>query len=294
MDSYKKIHKGASEMVKIVSDSTCDLSAELVERYEIEIIPLHIILGDEEYEDGVDIDPDAIYRWSDEHGTTPKTSAPGIERAVEVFGRYKDSGDDVVVFTISSEMSTTSNVMKLAAEELDYADHVFVVDSRNLSTGIGLLVLEAADMAKSGMTAAEIVSEIEELIPRVRASFVVDTLVYLQRGGRCSGLTAMLGSILKLHPRIAVIDGTMEPEKKYRGKMHRVVTEYVQDMENDLRMAKKDRVFITHAGCDEVIIESVRSYLLDMGYFDEVLVTRAGGVISSHCGYGTLGVLFIS
>ena len=281
-------------MVKIVSDSTCDLSVELVERYGIEIIPLHIILGENEYEDGVDIDPDEIYKWSDDHGTTPKTSAPGVDKAIEVFGRYKASGDDVVVFTISSEMSTTFNVMKLAAEESDYADHVYVVDSRNLSTGIGLLVLEAAVMAQNGLAAGEIVSEIDKLVPRVRASFVVDTLVYLQRGGRCSGLTAMIGSILKLHPSIAVKDGIMEPEKKYRGKMHRVVSEYVQDMENDLKSARKDRVFITHAGCDEVIVESVRSYLLDLGYFDEVLVTRAGGVVSSHCGYGTLGVLFIA
>ena len=280
-------------MVKIVSDSTCDLSAELVERYGIEIIPLHIILDEKEYEDGVDINPDQIYKWSDEHGTTPKTSAPGIDKAVEVFGRYKASGDDVVVFTISSEMSTTFNVMKLAAEEIDYTDHVYVVDSRSLSTGIGLLVLEAAVMAKNGMAAEKIVSEIDKLVPKVRASFVVDTLVYLHRGGRCSGLTAMLGSVFKLHPRIAVNKGIMEPEKKYRGKMHRVVSEYVQDMENDLKSAKKDRVFITHAGCDEVIVESVRSYLLDLGYFDEVLVTRAGGVVSSHCGYGTLGVLFI-
>jgi DegV family protein with EDD domain len=149
-------------------------------------------------------------------------------------------------------------------------------------------------MAKDGMAAGEIVSKVSELIPRVRASFVVDTLVYLQRGGRCSGLTAMLGSILKLHPRIAVTEGVMGPEKKYRGKMHRVVSEYVQDMEKDLKSAKKDRVFITHSGCDEMIVESVRSYLLDMDYFDEVLVTRAGGVVSSHCGYGTLGVLFIA
>ena len=253
-------------MVKIVSDSTCDLSAELVERYGIEIIPLHIILGKKEYEDGVDIEPDEIYKWSDEHGTTPKTSAPAIDKAIEVFSRYKDSGDDVVVLTISSEMSTSFNVMKLAADEIDYTDHIHVVDSRSLSTGIGLLVIEAAVMAKEGMAAGEIVSKAEEFIPRVRASFVVDTLVYLYRGGRCSGLTAMLGSILKLHPSIAVTNGVMEPEKKYRGKMHRVVSEYVQDLEKDLKNAKKDRVFITHAGCDDVIVESVRSYLLDLGY----------------------------
>ncbi|MGN0481709.1 MAG: DegV family protein, partial [Lachnospiraceae bacterium] len=133
----------------------------------------------------------------------------------------------------------------------------------------------------------------EEFKTRVRASFVVDTLTYLYRGGRCSGLAAMAGGVLKLHPRIEVVNGVMGPGKKYRGKMSSVIMDYVKDMESQLRSARKDRVFITHSGCDGEIVMQVRSYLEGLNHFDEVLETRAGGVISSHCGPGTLGVLFV-
>lgn len=280
-------------MVRIIADSTCDLSEELKKRYDIGIIPLHIILDEKDYEDGVDITPDEIYEWADANKTTPKTSAPSIDRAMEIMSRYTDEKSEIVCFTISSEMSTSANVMQLAAEELGIEDRVYVIDSRNLSTGIGLLVIEAAVMAKSGMKASDIRDRIMELIPCVRASFVVDTLVYLYRGGRCSGLSALVGSALKLHPRIQVSAGTMSAGKKYRGRMPGVVADYVKDMEGELLKAKRDRVFITHAGCDETIISSVKKYLEDLGRFDEICITRAGGVISSHCGYGTLGVLFI-
>ncbi len=280
-------------MVKIIADSTCDLSEELKNRYDIGIIPLHIILDEKDYEDGVDITPDEIYEWADANKTTPKTAAPSIDHAMEVMSRYADEESEIVCFTISSEMSTSANVMQLAAEELGIEDRVYVIDSRNLSTGIGLLVIEAAVMARSGMKASDIRDRIMELIPCVRASFVVDTLVYLYRGGRCSGLSALVGSALKLHPRIQVSAGTMSAGKKYRGRMPGVVADYVKDMEGELLKAKRDRVFITHAGCDEAIISSVKKYLEDLGRFDEICITRAGGVISSHCGYGTLGVLFI-
>ena len=133
-----------------------------------------------------------------------------------------------------------------------------------------------------------------ELRPRVRASFVVDTLTYLHRGGRCSGLAAMAGGVLKLHPRIEVNNGKMNPGKKYRGRMKNVVLDYVKDMEEDLKKAKKDRVFITHSGCDKEIVDEVKNYLKQLDVFDEIYETRAGGVISSHCGPGTLGVLFIA
>ncbi|MDD6202919.1 MAG: DegV family protein, partial [Lachnospiraceae bacterium] len=163
-----------------------------------------------------------------------------------------------------------------------------------LSTGIGLLVLEAAILAKEGKTAREIADRIEELKPLVRASFVVDTLTYLYRGGRCSGLAAMAGGALKLHPRISVADGKMSPGKKYRGNIDKVIMSYVKDMEEELKDAKPDRVFITHSGCDEKILQDVRTYLESLHIFKEILETRAGGVISSHCGPGTLGVLFIA
>lgn len=281
-------------MVKVIADSTCDLSKELIEKYDITILPLHIVLGEEEYEDGRNILPDDIYKWSDENKMTPKTSAPSQEAAINLMQPYVDEGREIVCFTISSDMSTSINVMRLAVEELEAQEQVQVIDSENLSTGIGLLVVEAAILAKEGKTAREIADRIEELKPLVRASFVVDTLTYLYRGGRCSGLAAMAGGALKLHPRISVADGKMSPGKKYRGNIDKVIMSYVKDMEEDLKDAKPDRVFITHSGCDEKILQDVRTYLESLHIFKEILETRAGGVISSHCGPGTLGVLFIA
>lgn len=281
-------------MVKIISDSTCDLSKELLDKYDISILPLHILLGEKEYEDGLDITIEEIYEWSEAHKETPKTSAASIERTIELFEPYVKKGDEIVCFSISGTMSASGNVMRMAAEELAAEDSIHVIDSKNLSTGIGLLVVEAAAMAKEGRTADEIVHKMDELIPRVRASFVVDTLVYLHRGGRCSGLAAMAGGALKLHPRIQVVDGVMQSAKKYRGSMDKVILSYVKDMEEDLKAAEGTRVFITHSGCSGEIVEQVRQYLKDLDVFSEIWETRAGGVVSSHCGPGTLGVLFIA
>lgn len=280
-------------MIRIISDSTCDLSKELVEQYNIEILPLHIHLGENEYQDGVTITPDEIYEWSDANDTTPKTAAVSIGEAVDMFEPYVKNGDELIVFSISQGMSATCSVMRLAAQELEAEDSIHVIDSANLSTGIGLLVIEAAVMAQEGKSAKEIVARIEELKPLVSASFVVDTLTYLHRGGRCSGVAALAGGMLKLHPKIVVENGKMDANKKYRGKMNMVIKSYVKDMEEDLKNAKKDRIFITHSGCEDSIIEEVREYLETLNVFDEILITRAGGVISSHCGPGTLGVLFI-
>ena len=279
-------------MVKIISDSTCDLSKELIGKYGIRIIPLYVRLGEEEYKDGVNITPDELYKWSDAHGETPKTAASSVADIEECID--KEGDDEYIIFTISSQMSANFNNCKLAAEDLEMEDRIFVIDSANLSTGIGLQVLCAAELAAEGKKAAEIVSYIESIKGKVRASFVIDTLVYLHRGGRCSGLAAFFGSALKLHPRISVDNGAMHPEKKYRGKIDRCVLDYVKDMEPALLKAEKARVFITHSGCDSAIVDSVRAYLESLNHFDEILETRAGAVISSHCGPGTLGVLFIS
>lgn len=281
-------------MVKILADSTCDLSKELRERYDVTILPLHILLGEDEYEDGVNITPAEIFAWSDKKKTTPKTSAASIEHTMALYKSALEQGDELVIFTISEDMSTTANVCRMAAQEMGIEDRVHVINSKNLSTGIGLSVIEAAIMAAEGKTGEEIVKKIEEVLPKVRASFVVDTLEYLHRGGRCSGLSALLGAAIKLHPRIVVRDGKMSSDKKYRGKMKSVTMTYVKDLENDLRQAKKDRVFITHTSSDRELVESVRAYLESLNVFDEILETTAGGVISSHCGPGTLGVLFIS
>lgn len=284
---------GAHQKVKIISDSTCDLSPELIAKYDIDILPLHILLGDAEFCDGKNITPDRIFAWADDHKATPKTSAPSIEDAKAAFQPYVAAGREVVCFSISGSMSTSGNVMRLAAEELDAADLITVIDSENLSTGIGHLVIEAAILAEQGRTASEIAAAIKELIPKVRASFVVDTLLYLWRGGRCNTVAALAGSALKLHPKIVVENGAMKATKKYRGKIDMAIMSYVKDMENDLKSARQDRVFITHSGCSRKVVEDVRAYLESLGTFKEILETRAGGVISSHCGPGTLGVLFI-
>lgn len=281
-------------MVKIISDSTCDLSEELLKKYDIDILPLHILLGDNEYNDGVNITPDEIFKWSDENKTTPKTSAPSLTEAMEIMRPYVKEKREIVCFSISDDMSTSGNVMRLAAEELGAENLVYVINSKNLSTGIGLQVIEAAIMAGEGKTGKEIAESIEEITPLVRASFVVDTLTYLHRGGRCSSVAAMAGSVLKLHPKIVVKDGKMEADKKYRGKIQSVIMAYVKDMEEELKNARTDRVFITHSGCTGDITDEVRTYLKSLNIFEEILETRAGGVISSHCGPGTLGVLFIS
>lgn len=193
--------------VRVMADSTCDLSFGMVQDLGIIIVPLHIVLGEEEYLDGKDITPDKIYRWSDEHNDTPKTSAVGLREAMEAIeeaGVTQDTNDELIIFTISEKMSVTANAFRIAAEELEVADRVSVIDSANLSTGIGLMVVEAAHMAKKGMDRKKIVAEIERIKPLVRASFVVDTLTYLHRGGRCSGVAALAGGVLKLHPMIVV------------------------------------------------------------------------------------------
>lgn len=281
------------QMIKIVADSTCDLSKELVEKYDIQIAPLHILLGEKEYLDGVSITPDEIYAWADENNETPKTSAIGFEDAMRVVGQIKDTEDEMIVFTISGKMSTTVNVFRMVAEELEVEDKITIIDSENLSTGCGLLVLKAASMSQKGKTRAEICEEIEKTKGKVSASFIVDTLTYLHRGGRCNSIETLAGGVLKLHPKIVVSNGSMGADKKYRGKMSKAILEYVKDMEEVLKQAEKTRVFITHSGCEQEIIDSVYAYLESLHYFDEILVTRAGGVISSHCGPGTLGILFI-
>ena len=278
-------------MIKILSDSTCDLSPELIKKYDIGIIPLYVRLGEDEYLDGINITPDDIYKWSDETEKTPGTDAPSANDIMNILQTY--DAYDYIIFTISASMSSCYSNCMLAAEELAMEDHIHVINSKNLSTGIGLLIIEAAQMAENGKSAAEITDYIEKLIPRVRASFVVETLTYLYRGGRCSGIAAYFGNALKLHPRIAVVDGGMRPENKYRGFPQKYISDYVTDIEHALKSAKPERVFITHSGCSPELVIMVKDYLTKMERFGEILETRAGSVVSSHCGPGTLGVLFI-
>ncbi len=280
-------------MIRLIADSTCDLSRELKDKYGIITIPLCIVMEDKSYYDGEEISPDEIYEWADKNRTTPKTAAVSYEKAQQTLQPFMDAGDDIIYVGISEQMSTTCNVMRLLGEDMNY-DKLYVVDSMNLSTGIGLQLIYASELVKEGKTAPEIVQRLEDRRGKVRASFVVETLTYLARGGRCSSVTALLGNTLKLKPQIVVENGAMKVGKKYRGKQNSVLLKYAQDLEEMLLHADPTCVFITHSGCDEAAINQVKDYLESLDYFGHIYITRAGGVISSHCGYGTLGVLFYS
>ena len=279
-------------MIKIVSDSTSDLSKEIIDKYGIVIVPLYVRLGNEEKKDGIDITPEEIYMWSDSTGETPKTAAPSVADYMNVFD--ENTEDEYIVFTISALMSASNNNCRLAVEELEIEDRVRIIDSESLSTGIGLLVMEAVDLVNAGKNLSEIAEYIDGVKNRVRASFVVDTLTFLHRGGRCSGAAALLGNTLKLHPKIVVSEGSMRPDKKYRGSIDKCYMNYVKDMQDELLKAKKDRAFITHSGCSRADVEEIRTFLEKLGIFLDIIETRAGSVVSSHCGPGTMGVLFIS
>lgn len=275
--------------IRILADSTCDLSEELVKRYGITIVPLSIIMGEKSYYDGEDVTPDLIFEWADANKTTPKTAAVSQERAEAVLRPLIDAGDDIIFFCISSKMSSTCNVIAMVGAGYE---KLHVIDSYNLSTGIGLQVIRAAELAAGGMDAESIAERINEDRAKVRASFVIDTLTYLSRGGRCSAVTALLANTLKIHPIIEVKDGAMGVARKLRGHVEHAIMTYATGLEEDLKNAHPARVFITHSGCSRELVEEVRDYLEGLGVFDEVLETRAGGVISSHCGPNTLGVLF--
>lgn len=279
-------------MAKIIisSDSTCDLSAELKERYDVKIIPLGVTLGDKVYRDGIDINPDDIYAHYDKTGELPKTTAANVGECIDYFTDLTKDGDAVIHFTISSSMSSTYSNACLAAAEFE---NVYVIDSKNLSTGGGLLVVAAAEMAKSGMEAAAIAEEINKMAPCVDASFVIDNLEYLHKGGRCSAVAMLGANLLKLKPCIVVKDGAMGVDKKYRGLFGKVVTEYVNERLTNVDDIDTSRVFVTHAGCAPEIVDSVVEQVKATGIFKEVFLTRAGCTVSSHCGADTLGVLFV-
>ena len=278
-----------SEKILIASDSTTDLSPEQAEQYDVKIIPLCVSVGGKNYTDGVDINPDMIYENYEKTGQLPKTAALNVSEFSDFFEKYTGEGYSIVLFTISSEMSSTYSHACLAAEDFP---NVHVVDTKNLSTGGGLLVIRACEMAEEGKSAAEIAHACEELVPCVDTSFVVDSLEFLYKGGRCSSLEAFGANLLSLKPCIAVKNGKMGVGKKYRGKFDRVLPMYIQDRLGDCGDICPEHIFVTHAGCDEEVVnmcvEKVKSY----GYFENVMISRAGCTVSSHCGRNTLGILF--
>lgn len=276
--------------IHITSDSTCDLSAEQIARHNIGIMPLYVRLGDETMRDGVNITAQDIFRYVDETGQLPKTAAPSVADYIDFFKEQQKEPDTAVIhFSISAKFSSSYQNACIAADELE---NVTVIDSMNLSTGHGLAVLEACRLAEQGASVEEIIKHEEEVIPKIRASFILDRLDYLHKGGRCSGVAALGANLLKLKPCIEVVDGEMRVGKKYRGTLDKVLPLYTADRLAG-KQIRKDLIFITHTGCDKKIVDSVRAKVNELYSFDEVVETIAGCTVTSHCGQNTLGVLFI-
>lgn len=276
--------------VIITRDSTSDLTPEILNKFNIQTLALGITLGDKVYRDGIEIDPDFIYKYHDEHGILPKTSAANVAETIDFFRPFVEDGYAIIHFTISSKMSSTFQNALIAAEEFE---DVYVIDTANLSTGEGLLIVKAAEMAAAGVEAKKIYETVNALVPYVDASFVIDNLEYLHKGGRCSALAALGANLLKLKPCIQVKDGKMDVFKKYRGKFLQTLQEYVNERLADYSDIDLDRVFVTHAGCDPEVVEAIRALVAEKAPFKEIIVTRAGCTVSSHCGANTLGILYI-
>ena len=277
--------------IKISSDSTCDLSQELVDKYDVNIVPLYIVKDGKDLVDGVDIVPQDIYDHVANGGTIVSTAAVSVADYLTVFGKLREEYDAVVHFCISSEMSCCYQNACVAAAEIG---GVYPVDSRNLSTGIGLLILEAAEMAAKGeMTGEEIRSAMDERREKLDVSFILDTLSYLAKGGRCSTVAALGANLLSLKPCIEVKNGAMGVGKKYRGNLVKCLLQYVKDRLDGRDDIDTRRIFITESGgyTDEEV-EQVRQTVLACQPFAEVLHTNAGCTVSSHCGPKTLGILY--
>lgn len=277
--------------IKISADSTCDLSPELIARYDIGISPLYIVRDGESLVDGVDITPDEIYAHVEAGGSMCSTAAVSVYDYVEFFRKELESSDAVVHFHISGDMSACYQNACIAAAEVG---NVYPVDARNLSTGIGLLVLEAAELARAGqLTAQEIQERMNQRRELLDVSFVVEQLGYLRKGGRCSSVAALGANMLSLRPCIQVKDGKMGVGKKYRGAYQKCLLQYVKERLEGRNDIDLHRIFITESGgfTPEEVAEveaAVRGYQP----FEEVLHTRAGCTVSSHCGPRTLGILY--
>lgn len=282
-------------MKKIIlsADSTCDLGDILKERYEVNFQPLHINLGNKQYNDGIDITPDNIYDTFKEHRILPKTSAPNPMEYINYFKKWTGEGYEVIHLSLGSGLSSSYQNCCIAAQELG---KVYPIDSCNLSTGIGLLVIEAAERIAKGMEATQIYQEVNELRSKVHASFIIDNLTYLYEGGRCSALSALGANLFGIKPCIEVDNssGKMMVGKKYRGSLPKVLKNYTVDKLNNMTDLKTDRIFITHSGTSLENIDLVKRTIKETYDIKEILVTRAGCTISSHCGPNTLGVLFMS
>ena len=275
--------------IKISSDSTCDLPKDLVQQYDIEIIPLYVTKDGKSYKDGLEITARDIFDHVSNGGAMCSTAAVNVEDYLQAFSQMKKEFDAIIHFTVSSSMSSSYQNACIAASELE---NVYVVDSENLSTGIGQLVLEAAIMSRSGMEPQAIVEKLNQMKKKLDVSFILDTLEYLRRGGRCSAVAALGANLLSLKPCIEVHDGAMKVGKKYRGNLDKCLEKYIRDRLADVDTLDLHRIFVTHSGMDQERVDRVQALVEECAPFTEVLQTTAGCSISCHCGPNCLGILF--
>ena len=276
--------------IKILSDSTCDLAPELLQKYDISLTPLTVVKEGEPFRDGVDITPADIFAHVDGGGALCSTSAVSEYEYATVFSQYASDYDAVVQITIGSGFSACYQNACLAAQEFD---NVFVVDSGNLSSGQGLLVMEAARLAEAGQSGEDIARALRELAPKVEASFLVERLDYLYKGGRCSAVAALGANILGLKPCIEVSGGKMGVCKKYRGSFESAVRQYVRERLEGREDIRSTLAFVTHPAAPESVVRAALDTAAQYGSFDQVIETHAGCTVSCHCGPHTLGILFV-
>ena len=276
--------------IRFTADSTCDMSPEFIERFNVRVIPLSVELGGVFYKDGVDIHPDDIFAKVAQGADLPKTSAINVEEYQEMFREELKEYDAILHFNISSEFSSCHQNACIAAEGLP----VYCVDTRHLSTGIAMILAEAWDRAQAGMAPEQIVEDIKPLFDKQDMSFIIDRLDYLYKGGRCS-MVAMLGAnVLHLRPCIEVVDGKMVVGKKYRGTYERCARQYLADRLKEAGDIVPKRVFIPHTGLTDEAISSIQKIVLDAVPFSEVFIVRAGCSITSHCGENVFGINFLT
>ncbi|MBP1574756.1 MAG: DegV family protein [Oscillospiraceae bacterium] len=275
--------------IKIISDSTADLPKELIEKYDIEVLPLSVTLGENSYKDGLEISAQDIFKYYEETKGLPKTSAVSVLEYTEAFTTWVEKGYDVIHFTISSTMSSCYQNACIAAVEIG---HVWSIDSANLSSGIGLQVVLAAELAAKGESAEVIAKHIAEAKTRVDASFILNQLEFLHKGGRCSGVAALGANLLKLKPCIEVVDGKMKVGKKYRGAYEKCALEYVCDRLDGNDNIETDIIFLTWTGVDAKLLKEIEKEIKKYHKFHTIIVNEAGSTITGHCGPGTFGILY--
>jgi len=275
-------------MIKITADSTCDLSNELLQQFNVTLIPLHVLIDEQDYLDGVNITPTDIFDYVGVHNRTCSTAAINVFEYEQFFAQYAGEFEAVLHINLGSSFSSCHQNASIAAQSFE---NVYVFDSQNLSTGSGLFVVEAARLAKQGLSVQEILAQLHLMTTKVNASFVIDKMDYLKKGGRCTSLEAFGATLLKIKPSIEVVEGKMAVGKKYRGNFDRCIEKYVKERLS-IEGINTSCIFITHSKCTPETVATVRTLIERHGQFDEIYETQAGCTISAHCGPNTLGILY--